>query len=235
MIVYEKHDRFSSLILGASQSFSLAINNESKLTEKMYSQDHLCGFSGVSFRHFMNNMGALGGINYLEVGSYCGSTLFPFLYRNLDTVVSAYAIDNWSEFNEAGDPKSSFFKNLNYFFPEGVAQLKVIEDDCFSVDTSVIKEKIDFYFYDGPHSKEDHYNAFMHYDSVLADCFITVIDDWNSKTVREGTERAFSELNYNVVSTWEVDTTDIPGWSQNPDKNWWRGARISIIQKENTN
>ena len=179
----------------------------------------------------MNNMGRIPDLNYLEVGSYCGSTLFSFLFNNLGCVNKAYAIDNWSQFNDEGDPKSAFFKNKDLFFPDGISQLKVIEHDCFTLDLAQIKEKINFYFYDGPHSEEDHYNAYMYYNDVLDDEFITVIDDWNSNSVKRGTSSAFKELGYEIVASFDIDTTDLDDWSAHPDVNWWRGAYIAVIKK----
>jgi len=234
VIVSEKHSKETDLILRTAKSLSRAIHNESKLdNEKLrLVPGGLCGFSGWSFRNFMNNMGEIKNLKYLEVGSYCGSTLIPLLYKNISNIHSAYAIDNWSEFNEFGDPRTTFYYNLNYFFEGDLEKLTVIEDDCFSFDKNIIKEKIDFYFYDGPHSEEDHYNAYIYYDDLLADVFVTVVDDWNSERVKQGTKKAFKTLDYEVLASWEILTDDLPGWSENPDSNWWRGAYIAIIKKQ---
>lgn len=231
MILTQNHSDSVKLVLNVMAGLDDALGNRSKLDSSMTSLENLCGFSGESFRHFMNNMGSSRGLNYLEVGSYCGSTLFSLLYGNLDAVTKAYAIDNWSQFNEIGNPKEAFFKNKENFFPKGIPQLEVFEHDCFNFDLSNIKEKINFYFYDGPHDEEDHYNAYMYYDPVLADEFVTVIDDWNSGAVKRGTIRAFNDLEYEIVSSFNIDTSDIPDWSENPDKNWWRGALIAVVKK----
>ncbi len=235
MIINVKYSSVATLVLATQQSTDSAILNQSSLNNNiaLFEESGLCGFSGLSFRHFMNNMGKIKGINYLEVGTYCGSTLLSFLAYNLPNINSAYAVDNWSWNTEGSHPKDTFFKNLNYFFPDEVQQLKVIEHDCFSIDKSLISEKINFYFYDGPHSEDDHYRAFTYYDSVLADCFVTAIDDWNSPTVQLGTSRAFKDLGYEVVSSWEIDTSDLENWSVAPDANWHCGTYIAVVQKNN--
>ena len=231
MILTQNHSDSVKLVLNVMAGLDDALGNRSKLDDSMTSLENLCGFSGESFRHFMNNIGSMPGLNYLEVGSYCGSTLFSLLHKNLSTVNKAYAIDNWCQFNETGNPKETFFKNKELFFPEGIPQLEVFEHDCFSFDLSNIREKINFYFYDGPHDEEDHYNAYVYYNSVLADEFITVVDDWNSGRVKRGTNRAFSDLGYEIISSFDIDTSDIPNWSENPDSNWWRGAMIAVVRK----
>jgi hypothetical protein len=231
MILTENHSNLTNMVLMVSHNLREAMCNRSSLDWSLTSHESLCGFSGESFRHFMNNMGRIPDLNYLEVGSYCGSTLFSFLFNNLDNINKAYAVDNWSQFNDVGDPKSSFFKNRDLFFPNGIDQLEVIEHDCFTLDLSKIKEKINFYFYDGPHSEDDHYNAYMYYNDVLDDEFITVIDDWNSNSVKRGTSSAFKELGYEIVASFDIDTTDLDDWSAHPDVNWWRGAYIAVIKK----
>jgi len=228
----EKHSKEVELVLYTAYALSAALGNESKLDSRFFSLDQLCGFSGMSFRHFMNKMGEIPDISYLEVGTYCGSTLLSFLYRNLSSINHAYAIDNWSEFNEIGNySRDTFFKNLDFLHPNRPSCLKIIEDDCFALDKSEIKHKINFYFYDGPHSEKDHYNAYVYYDDILADCFVTAVDDWNSVAVKKGTQKAFKELNYQIIASWEIDTSDKKGWSEDPDREWWRGVYIAVIQK----
>ena len=109
MILTQNHSDSVKLVLNVMAGLDSALGNVSKLDSSMTSMESLCGFSGESFRHFMNNMGSIPGLNYLEVGSYCGSTLFSLLHKNLGTVNKAYAIDNWCQFNEVGNPKDAFF------------------------------------------------------------------------------------------------------------------------------
>ena len=233
--IRENHSNFGDILIKTVYSLSSALVNESKLDMKIFKMSSMCGFSGESFRHFMNNMGSIEGLKYLEVGTYCGSTLLSLLYDNLETIDFAYAIDNWSDFNDAGlYSRDTFYYNLNYIFPTEIKKLKVIEEDCFSLDKSQIKHKINFYFYDGPHSEEDHYNAYIYYDDLLENQFITVIDDWNSGKVKSGTKRAFKDLGYEIVASWEIDTKDRPDWSENPDVHWWRGVYICVINKTKT-
>lgn len=227
----EKHNDLGNLLTRVVYSLSSAFANESKLDMSLFNRVTLCGFSGESFRHFMNNMGVLEGLRYLEVGAYCGSTFLSLLYKNTDSVDFVYAVDNWSEFNlEGSHSRETFYRNLNFLLPE-FKKLKVIEADCFSFDKSLIDHKINFYFYDGPHSEEDHYNAFVYYDDLFEDKFVTVIDDWNSEKVKRGTRKAFEELGYEIIASWEIDTSDKPDWSENPDVNWWRGVYICVIDK----
>tara|TARA_A100001011_G_scaffold380815_1_gene448578 strand:- start:947 stop:1657 length:711 start_codon:yes stop_codon:yes gene_type:complete len=234
MQLRERHPSSTALILKTAQSLALALNNRSRLDKEKHSFFELCGFSGMSFRHFMNNMGDTLGLNYLEIGSYCGSTLISLLHSNLNKINHAYAIDDWSEFNDFGShSRDTFYHNLNYYLGEvDKDKLTILEEDCFSLDKEKINHKINFYFYDGAHNEEDHYNAYIYYNDVLDDLFVTVVDDWNSGRVQAGTNRAFKDLNYNVLAYWEIDTSDKPDCSEFPDGDWWRGVMIAVVQKQ---
>ena len=47
--------------------------------------------------------------------------------------------------------------------------------------------------------------------------------------VKKGTLRAFSELNYNILASWEIDFPE--NTNKDPDINWHRGVYIAVIKK----
>ena len=61
------------------------------------------GFTSPKVRHLLNNLGSLDGLDYLEVGVHRGATFVAANYRN--TLASATAVDNWSEFADDGKVK----------------------------------------------------------------------------------------------------------------------------------
>jgi hypothetical protein len=220
------------LILHTASSLGKGIQKSSKLTDEMTQHSILPGFTGKSFRHFLNSLCELKDCVYLEVGSYVGSSLVSSLHGNYDQIKHAYAIDNWSEFNGGEDPKKFFKKVLGSFIPEyGEDKLTVIENDCFSVNLSEIKEKVNIYFYDGHHSKESHKKAFTYFNDVLCDTFIAVVDDWEKGAVKEGTREAFEELGYKILATWEIVPPPREKRLDHPEINWWHGVSVSVVQK----
>jgi hypothetical protein len=181
------------------------------------------GMSSKKVRHLLNNLCGFPKTNYLEIGTWKGSTLISALFRNEKTVDSAIAIDN---FSESGGPKKAFFKNCKNFIPK--ANYKFYLKDSFKVNKAEIFSKpINIYFYDGHHSALSHEKAFTYFDDVLDDVFITIIDDWNCSAVREGTYSAFEKLKYDVLYEKSLYA------SHNGDsKNWWNGMYVAVIRKK---
>jgi len=215
-------------------SFTSAFQLKSGLHPLLQEQETLNGFTGKSFRHLLNNLCKIDSGVYLEVGTFCGSSLISALYGNHDRIKKAYAIDNWSEFRDHCDPKERFNLHRESYIPQwGDDKLKIIEGDCFSLDLSEIDEKVDIYFYDGAHEYEDHKKAFTYFDPVLKHQFVTLIDDWEKQKVQEATYDAFSELGYSILAKYEVlPPADRENRMENPDMNWWHGVAMFLIQKK---
>ena len=181
------------------------------------------GFSSYRIRHFLNNLLELLDINYLEIGAFTGSTFIPALYKN--KLNKAYAIDNWSEFNEyaKGDAKTEFWRNIKNF---NIENFTLFEEDCFKLDLSKIKEKINVYFYDGHHNEVDQCQALKYYYPVLADTFIYLVDDFDYSYVRKGTRKGIKEMNLEVGYE-KYLKSDKPS----DINSWWNGFFISILKK----
>ncbi len=232
--IKENYIKEVQLTLHVAMSLGNALKNRSNLPQILSEQTTINGFSGKKFRLFMNNVTSKKDINYLEVGVFCGSTIVSSLHGNMNKIGIAYAVDNWSEFTEYVDPKEIFYSNINRWLPDYDKTLKIIEGDCFSIDKSEIDKKINLYFYDGPHTEEDHRNAFLYYNDVFDDVFIAIVDDWAKERVRAGTKSAFEKLNYKVVSDWtiEPDTFDDVNAANKSDPDWWNGVYIAVIKKQ---
>lgn len=179
------------------------------------------GMSSAKIRHFLNNLCSLPGASYLEIGCWKGSTLISALYHN-SSIVQAVAIDNWSEF---GGPREDFLSHLEQFLPGH--SIQILETDCFSVDKkAVFSRPVNIYFYDGNHEAMNQERAFTYFNDILDELFIAVVDDWNTKKVREGTRAAFYKLHYKVLYEKEIFT------EKNADtESWWNGFYIAVITK----
>jgi hypothetical protein len=200
-----------------------SIANAEKLASKLNKEVlEIEGMSSPKVRHFLNNLSSLPQANYFEIGCYKGSTLIASLFGNQDTISSAVAIDNWSEF---GWHKEEFQKNCMNFL--SLNAYTFYEDDCFSIEPkSVCSHPVDIFFYDADHTELSQELAFTHYNEVFADLFIAVIDDWNHPPVRLGTAAAFKKLGYEVL--FEIV---LPAKKNADIENWWNGLYVSVLKK----
>ena len=179
----------------------------------------------------------------LKVGSWKCSTLVAALSGNEAAVERAVAIDWWSGGEDfLATPRVACEAHLAQFvdapFREG-GRLRLLERDCFSVEPSQLLEpdggrRYNVYFYDGPHERYDHLRAFTHFDTVLADVFIAVVDDWNHEPVRAGTAEAFAALGYSVAYG------EVLGGGRGNNRNtvgtgpWHNGVYLAVVCKRKT-
>ena len=203
-------------------AFENAENNKSKITTDIINID---GMSGIKTRHFYNNLLNTNDARYLEIGTWKGSSVCSAMCGNNATVI---CIDNWSEF---GGPKTEFLTNFNKF--KGDNNATFIENDCYKVDISTLP-KFNIYMYDGNHTFNSHYKALLHYYECLDDIFIYIVDDWNMKDVRDGTNSSIQKLNLKVLYDKEIRLT----WNNTHTKQplakntWWNGIYVAILQKQ---
>ena len=196
----------------------------------------LLGMSGAAFRHFLNNLCNIENANYLEIGTFRGSSLICAAYQNTQVLNEIHAIDNFSEFipdNDDLHPRIGLEKNLDLYLESEKEKINFYEEDCFSFDLSKLP-KIQIYFYDGEHSRESQRKAFTYFEPVFADIFIAVVDDWEQTQVRLGTQDAFSELNYDVIGARAIIPpmrTDNINRVNNPDAFWWNGTYVAVLKK----
>jgi hypothetical protein len=211
------------LIKHAEESFRKSEMCESKLTHEILNME---GMSGKKTRHLYNNICNLPGCNYLEIGTWKGSSFVSAIYKN---EIKSIAVDNWSEFN---GPKDEFIDNLNkycqgsdYFF---------IEKDSFKIDNHDIEKKfdsVDIYMYDGCHKYESHKNAITHFSRFLSKYSIIIIDDWRNdgawERVQRGTYDGLEESGLKIHKKIEVITKQE---STGPEE-YWNGFGLFVCEK----
>lgn len=214
----------NELINHAVRSIEMANSNSSKLTEEILNID---GMSGYKTRHLYNNLCSIDGLNYLEVGSWKGSSFVSSLFENK---VNGVAIDNWSEFN---GPKNEFLQNVNRFCKN--SSFKFIEKNCFDVTEDEVKSiygEIDIYLYDGAHDYLSHKMAITHYKKMLSKYSIIIIDDFRDDTihwaeVKRGTIDGISESNLKVRHSIEIITKQ----EESGKYEYWNGFGLFVCEK----
>lgn len=208
-----------SLLEHVKKSILNAQNGVSKLTQEVYEIE---GMSSPKGRRLLNNLCAWPNTNYLEIGTWKGSTLISALFGNKKNLSSVTAIDNWSR---CGGPEAEFHKNCANFLTDYNYRFHC--EDSFQIDLkATFDHPINIYFYDGNHRTIAHEMAFTYYNSVLDDTFITVIDDWNWEEVRQGTLDAFNKLHYDII----FEAVLPARWNKDIEY-WWDGLYIALIKK----
>jgi hypothetical protein len=166
-------------------------------------------------------------MEYLEGGSWKGSTICSALYSNPDC--NGTVIENWSLF---GGPREEFNKNC---INSGIGdRLTVHEHDLFSFDISNIKTPIDIYLYDGSHSEIDQYRGITHMWPALADEATILIDDWNWKDVRKGTLDGLRDVGATIIE--QIEIMHVVGDEGHTPlsiarREFWNGIGIFVVSK----
>lgn len=122
---------------------------------------------------------------YCEVGTYRGSTLVGALLNHPDRM--AYAVDNFSEFDEDGSTLAALMTNLEWF---GLTEQVYFCDQDFQQFFLELKElntddKIGVYFYDGAHDYRSTLMGLLLAKPFLADDALIILDDANWGTVQQ--------------------------------------------------
>lgn len=200
-------------------SLKNGMERQSKLTQDALT---IPGFTSLNIRNFLNNICEEEGINYLEIGTHRGATIFSAAWENKG---SFYGIDNFSEFiSETG--KTEFYERKSLL--KEFADITFLEGDCWNEETiKQIPGDINIYFYDGAHRYADQYNALVKYYDKLASDFIFIVDDWNVGEIRKGTQDAIFDLKTKVYLKIELFTD-----KNGDNESWWNGLGIFVLSKK---
>jgi hypothetical protein len=198
---------------------------ETILPEEIF---NIQGMSGRKGRIFLNNI-VYDGCNYLEIGSWKGSTLCSSLYNK--NINKSFSIDNYSQFE---NPKEILISNIEKYVKKGHNH---IESDCFDLDLkSNGIEDIDIYFYDGGHLTSEQYNALDYYKETFSDVFILIVDDWNGTgdtDVKKGTTDAINDLGYTIHLYKSLPDEEILQRQPHGDSfGYWNGFGVFVLEKK---
>jgi hypothetical protein len=198
-IQQNKLNTYSKAILNA---YSYAANENNNIPDWILNMESM---SGKRYKNFINRLILeLKNVNYLEVGTWTGSTACSAMYKNK---VNCTFIDNWNQFNPQGNVKNLFFENTEKCLSESPeAKYQFYETDFRLLDYHTI-DKYNVYFFDGPHEEKDQYDGVLLAQPALENEFIFICDDWNWDKVRAGTLRAFLDLNLEILYSLEIRTT----------------------------
>lgn len=206
------------------------------------------GMSSPKIRHMINNICEYPDTVYMEVGTWRGVTSSCALYQNS---IPSILMDTFSEFTEVWgedmppivstpllaqapelmryhllpkvSPFEEFYRNISKY---ATIPPQVYKGDCFEITVEKPKNPVTVFYYDAEHDYEHQYKAFVHFDELIADRFIAIVDDFNSIPVQEGTRDAFEHLGYVVEQEW-IKESNGPG----DVFEWWNGMLIAVVRK----
>jgi hypothetical protein len=226
LLVRQRLDPGILLVDHVRAAFNLADSNSSRLDHDMLDLE---GFSGYTFRHFMNNLMNFKDCRYLEVGVFKGSTLFSALHGNS---AAAVAIDQWAWTNLSTDSALDKFKE-NYAKHKGQNDITVIDSDCWTVTPESLPGKFNVYFYDANHEETSQRRAVTHFYEALAQAFVLVVDDWNDHAVRRGTYTGITEKGLKMLFHHEIftDVRHVRDAGRERFTKWHNGIGVFVLTK----
>lgn len=154
------------------------------------------GMSSPKVRHLMNNLCSFDDCNFLEVGTYMGSTLCSAAYLNKGSFIG---IDNFSEFHSSIDKtalhrqdkiKDTLYNNIKNL---NQTNISFYENDFFTSGIST-NFKINVFFYDGIHRYKYQYENLKVLKNSFDTYFIYLVDDYFCK-VSHPKQAAISAIN----------------------------------------
>jgi hypothetical protein len=186
------------------------------------------GLSGKRVRYLLNNICSFPGCKYLNCGVNTGSSMFSAIYHNN---MIATGID-WFRSDSNKEVEKTFWRNMseviNYETETLDRTIEIINQDCFTVD---LKKKYNCYFYDADHTFDGQYKALSYFLPFLEDEFIFICDDFDNQTIKEGTNKAITDLKFEVKFRWEGGGC-FGDWDPSSETNfWWNGLLVSYLRK----
>lgn len=121
---------------------------------------------------------------YLEIGSYIGGSLQPYLFDS--KCVSIYSIDKRPpsqpdargfDWKYANNSTERMLDNLRKLDPEGVKKIKTIDGDTRGLDSNVIPDKIDLCLIDGEHTDGAVMSDFLFCVDAIGGTGAIMLDD----------------------------------------------------------
>lgn len=222
------------LINHLNRSFELSDQGISKLGNEILEME---GMTGIKTRHFYNNICGLDNINYLEVGTWKGSSFVSANYKNN---IHSLAVDNFEEFtdhsfnNTIEHPRISFHNNMKSFCHDN--DYNFIEKDSFQLNHKDLPfPSADIYLYDGNHDFDPHKKAITFFTKFLSKNCIILVDDWTwgyagskygesviQKATYEGLEESGIIVHHKIE---RVDDMAMGG-----TRNYWNGIGAFVCE-----
>lgn len=209
------------LVAHAKNAVLAAHIDKSKLNEDVLGMP---GMSGFKTRHLYNNMCALPGAKYLEIGTFKGSSFVSAMYGNAGC--TGFCVDNWSEFGGRDD----FWRNMEAYVPD--ADVVVHDKDCWTVTQQDVPAPINIFLYDGAHNYEAQKRAITYFEPFFAKHVIIMVDDWACDwvDVKRGTMDGIKEAGLKVLFKHEIGLVNTDKFHTG-GPTFWNGVGIFVCER----
>lgn len=121
---------------------------------------------------------------YLEIGSYIGGSLQPYLVDencthifSIDKRPAAQADERGMHYKYENNSTQRMLENLKDVYAPGLEKITCIDDDGSNIDPNLISPKAQICFIDGEHTDEACYRDFLFCLKVLEDDGLLVFHD----------------------------------------------------------
>jgi|SRR6056300_1039335 len=207
------------LINHVHKSIEKACNNESQIDDSVLGLE---GMSCARTRHLFNNLCSNNVNNYMEVGSYLGSTICSSISNN--NLKNAYYFENFSEFQDR--QKKEVLEN-NIKKHKNKTKIHAYYEDFFTNVKNKGIKNIDLFFYDGQHNQQVQRANLPLSHSCMSDYFIYVVDDWFCKASKPYlmTWDTIIRFNFKVISF-----TELPHRGMSEKEGFHGGLGIFVIE-----
>ena len=152
------------------------------------------------------------GQAFVNVGVWNGFTLLSGMVNNPQK--TCIGIDN---FSESGSPREAFNERFNKYKSENHYFYDMDYEEYFS---TIHKEPIGFYIYDGNHTYENQLRGLEVAEPCFAENCIILIDDTNWSEPRQGTRGFISKSSYGYRVLLDQNTRS------NRHPTFWNGVMI---------
>lgn len=165
--------------------------------------------------------------NYLEIGSFIGSSATAVLQSNIKQM---YCVDLWEEQIKPNREDILVPENSLETFKNNIKKYKkdtkvnFFKCDLFNVDLNEIND-IDLFFYDGPHDYETTKRSVQYYSKKFANECVLVFDDANWKGVVDGAKEGITS------SGLTINYEKIMLNSEEDPEQYWNGLFVAVVSR----
>jgi len=174
------------------------------------------GTSSAMTRHFISNLCFRHGITFLGVGCNIESLLASAVYNNNNSIVKAYAADDWNNKIDELIACKHLMQQLN-------TDVQFINTN----DISILQSRPNVCVIDTGHSHEKVVNILNSVWPILADESVLVLNHWNAPPVSDGWKDFYNgNKEVDIHSEWILATARLE-----KVEHWYNGVFVVVLRK----
>lgn len=179
------------------------------------------GMSSTRVRWLLNEVCRLHPYycNYVELGTWRGSTLISASYKNNGFFIG---VDNFSQYFRRERTRRVLHRNIRTHWQ--YSKPMFIESDINKLDLQLLPMP-DIFFYDAGHDRKQHADAIARYSINFPRELILIVDDWCRKSAFRGTRDGLKKIKHKVVHEVELKTD-----GRDDTDSFWNGIYLAHLK-----